>query len=313
MTTVASSELDWLRSESTADVRGFFDEIGVNVPRGTGDDLNVRCFANPEAHTHGDRDKSCVLNMVTGLWCCHGCGRSGNAYQAAMEVGIDEPRARALAQRYGLFLEVAKPEKQKLPGERQLKKWRHALRTSESLLARLWEVRGWTLKAIWRCGLGWDGERITFPIRNHKLKLVGLVRYLPGGKPKSLALPGSKRLLFPAPEVTSKHRPLFVVEGEPDAVAVWSCGHQAVAIPGAGSWRGEFALRLSGRRVIALSDCDSQGRELAAKVAREVPKAKWVDVEPGRDDKYDIGDMVRGAAREGGLRQMRDLLERLAK
>jgi DNA primase len=309
---MSATELDWLRSESTADVTGFYSKLGLTLPRSSAEEAPVKCFANSQAHSHEDRKPSCSINLLTGLWHCQGCGMSGNAFQAAIVRGWSEVDAADLAKAHGLFLELQK-EKQKLPGERQLKKWRHALRTSESLLARLWELRGWTLKAIWRCGLGWDGERITFPIRNHKLKLVGLVRYLPGGKPKSLALPGSKRLLFPAPEVTSKHRPLFVVEGEPDAVAVWSCGHQAVAIPGAGSWRGEFAIRLSGRRVIALSDCDSQGRELAAKVAREVPKARWVDVEPGRDDGYDVGSMVAEAAREGGLRQMRDLLERLAK
>jgi hypothetical protein len=306
------AEMDWLRSESTADVRGFFDAIGIEIPPTAADDVSIRCFAAPEAHTHEDRSKSCVLNMITGLWHCHGCGTSGNAYKAALALNIDEPRARALAQRFGLFLEVAKPEKAKVPGNRELKKWRERLLASPAIVDRLWEVRGWTVPAIIRCGLGWDGERVTFPIRDAKLKIVGLVRYLPGGSPKSLALPGSKRLLFPAPEVTVRSRPVFLVEGEPDAVAVWSCGHQAVALPGANSWRSDFAFRLAGRRVIVLADCDPQGRELAVKVAREIPKARMVDIEPGRVDGHDIGDWVREAAHEGGLDQMRDLLERLA-
>lgn len=308
----SAAEMDWMRSSSTSDVRGFFTEIGVEVPLSAGDDVSVRCFANPDAHTHSDRSKSCVLNLISGLWHCHGCSTSGNAYKAALAVNLPEPYARVLAQRFGLFLEVAKLEKVKLPGERELKRWRVALVGDPVITDRLWELKGWTLRAIVRLGLGWDGERLTFPIRDARLRIIGLVRYLPGGSPKSLALPGSKRSLFPVPEITRRSLPLFVVEGEPDAVAVWSCGFQAVAIPGAGSWRSEFLSRLAGRRVIVLADCDPQGRELAARVAREVPKARWVDVEPGRSDGFDVGDMVCEAAREGGLGQMSGLLGRLA-
>jgi DNA primase len=163
-----------------------------------------------------------------------------------------------------------------------------------------------------RCGLGWNGERIVFPVRTAKLKIAGVVGYLPGGDPKSKALPGSKRLLFPCPEVTSRKRPLFLVEGEPDAVSVWSCGHQAVAVPGTGGWKSEFLMRLLNRRVVVLADCDPQGRAHAERLAGEIPNSKWVDLQPYLADGSDIGDWVLGASREGGLAQMRDLLTRLA-
>jgi hypothetical protein len=182
---------------------------------------------------------------------------------------------------------------------------------SPKIVQRLGVVKGWTPQAMIRCGLGWDGERIVFPIRTPKLKIAGVVRYLPGGSPKSKALPGSKRLLFPAPEVTSRKRPLFVCEGEPDAVSVWSCGHQAVAVPGTGSWKQEWAMRLLGKQVIVLADNDGPGRELAARIVADVPKARMVDLEPHLSDGSDIGDWVLGASREVGLRQMRDLLGRL--
>jgi hypothetical protein len=311
-----ASELDWLASASSSDVPGFYAAIGVGLPeRSGGGEAAIRCFANAAGHTNDDRKPSCSVNLLTGLWHCKGCGASGNAYHAALSVGRTEEQSRDIAKRYGLFIESVKAPRQKpkMPGERDMKKWRGTLRGSESLLGRLYEVKGWTPKAIYRCGLGWDGERVVFPIRNHRLKIVGAVRYLPGGKPKSLAVAGSKRLLFPAPEAVGRQRPLFVVEGEPDAVSVWSCGHQAVAIPGAGSWRPEFLTRLVRHRVVVLADCDPQGRALARRVASELPGGKWVDVEPGRDDGYDIGDMVREAAiGGGGLRQMHKLLEDLA-
>jgi hypothetical protein len=306
-----SAELDWLLDASRSDATGFYDAIGVTFRRAGTEEVSVQCFANPDGHSHGDRKASCSINQLTGLWHCKGCGMSGNAYQAALATGRGEVQARELAKRYGLFLEVER-KPVKLPYERDLKKWRKALMNSPKIVARLGVVKGWTPQAMIRCGLGWNGERIVFPIRTPKLKIAGVVNYLPGGTPKSKAMPGSKRLLFPAPEVLSRKRPVFVVEGEPDAVSVWSCGHQAVAVPGTGSWRSEWAMRLLGKQVIVLADCDPQGRELAQRIVADVPKARWVDLAPGVDDKSDIGDWVLGASREGGLRQMRELLGRLA-
>lgn len=303
------SVTDWLLEATGARAREFYARIGVELPARQGDEVPVRCFARPEAHSHDDRRPSCSVNVLTGLFCCQGCGAKGNAYQAAVIMGWSERDALTLAVDHGLSQELEKP---KLPNERQLKKWRRALLASPVILNRLREVKGWTAEAIVRTSLGWDGERIVFPIRTPKLKIAGVVRYLPGGSPKSLALPGSKRLLFPAPEVTSRKRPLFVVEGEPDAVSVWSCGHQAVAVPGTGSWRQDWAQRFLGRQVIVLPDCDAQGRELAERIRRDVPRARVVDLEPFRTDGGDIGDWVLGASREGGSQQMHDLLGGLA-
>lgn len=309
----ANAERDWLAEATGSRPIEFYEMIGIGLSDNGSGEAAVRCFANPGSHTRDDRRPSCSVNLLTGLWHCKGCSASGNAYHAAKLMGRDDTQARDLAREYGVFIEKQEPrEKPKLPGERQLKKWRQALADSPKIVARLTELRAWTPYGMCRCGLGWDGERVTFPVRNHRLKIVGVVRYLPGGRTKSLALSGSKRMLFPAPEVTNRRRTLFVVEGEPDAVAVWSTGQQAVAIPGTGSWRSDWMTRLMGRRVVVLADCDPQGRELARKVARDVPQARWVDLEPGRDDGYDIGDIVREAAGEGGLRQVHDLLERLA-
>lgn len=305
-----SAETSWLLAATGSRAREFYARIGVVLPDRGGDEVPIRCFARPEAHSHEDRRPSCSVNVLTGLFHCQGCGAKGNAYQAGVIMGLPERDALRLAQEHGVSQEL---EKQKLPNERQLKKWREQLHDSPKIVSRLYEVKGWTASALTRCSLGWDGERVIFPIRDHKLNRAGVVRYLPGGDPKSRALPGSKRLLFPAPEVVGRRRPLFVVEGEPDAVSVWSCGHQAVAVPGTGSWRQDWAMRFLGRQVIVLADCDSQGRELAERVARDIPKAKMVDLEPGRSDGYDVGDMLLEAMEHGnGHRQMHDLLGSLA-
>lgn len=309
-----NAERDWLRHATGGSVLEFYATIGVQLTDRGGDEAPVRCFADPQAHSHEDRRPSCNVNLLTGLWHCKGCGKSGNAYQAALETGRTETAARDLARRFGLFIEAVRSDRPRprLPGERQLKLWRKRLLLSPAIIARLGEVRGWTERGIVRCGIGWDGERLTFPIRDHRLKIVGLVRYKPGANPKTLALPGSRRELFPAPEVTSRREPLFLVEGEPDAVAVWSLGLQAAGIPGAGSWRPTWSGRLAGRRIVMLADCDPQGRQLAEKVRVFVPHARVVDLEVGRQDGYDIGDLICEAAGEGGVWQARRLLEHLA-
>jgi DNA primase len=302
------AEQEWLLGARSGDVRAFYSQIGIELPDRATSEAAVRCFANPAAHNREDRNPSCSVNLATGLWHCQACGRSGNAYHAALAVGYSEQRARELARSNGLFLEAQKSDKPKLPTERQLKKWRQALITDEALLEKCLHVKGWLPRGLVRCGVGWDGERLTFPIRGKRLKLVGLVRYLPGGQPKSKALPGSRRDLFPAPEVLSRKRPVFLVEGEPAAVSVWSCGYQAVGIPGAGSWRSEWAGRLGGHTLIMLPDCDPQGRDLAERMRQSMPGVTVVDIDPlDLSSGDDIGDWIRA----GGHRTVGRVLGRL--
>lgn len=302
----ALAERDWLMETAGGNVRDFYTALGIEVKDTGAEEASVRCFANPSAHNRDDRNPSCSVNLLTGLFHCQGCGESGNAYAAALRLGRSEGYSRQLARSHGLFLEAApKREKAKLPGERDLKKWRHALIDSPSVLRRLEELRGWKPGTVVRLGVGWDGERLTFPVRNEKLKIAGLVRYLPGGSPKSLGWPGGKRDLFPAPELIRRRHPLFVVEGEPDAISIWSLGFKAVAVPGAGSWRREWGQRLASRQVIVLSDCDPQGRALAARIAGDVSNAKVVDIDRSQETGYDVGDMVAEAYHEGGIWQMK--------
>jgi len=41
---------------------------------------------NTEAHTHGDRNPSCSLNLGKGVLYCQGCGLSGDAYSIIMQI-----------------------------------------------------------------------------------------------------------------------------------------------------------------------------------------------------------------------------------
>jgi 5S rRNA maturation endonuclease (ribonuclease M5) len=311
---------DWMLSAQTADVPAFYSAIGVDVPASGAANVPVRCFTNTGAHAHDDRNKSCSVSLLTGLWHCKTCGEGGNAFQAAVRRGWQEHAARDLAKRYGVWKETEpKPEGPRLPDRRELKRYRVAMLQYTALQQRLYAVKGWSSQAIRQLRLGWDGSRVVFPIMegkgscSKKDTIAGVVRYSPRppeGERKSKADPGSRRLLFPAPERIPARWTVFLVEGEPDAVSVWSLGLPAVAVPGAGSWTRNAQERLRDRRCVVLTDCDAPGRELGERIKRDLgEKAVVVDIAPGREDGYDVGDMVVEAQGEpGGVGHLADLL-----
>jgi Protein of unknown function (DUF3987) len=209
-----------------------------------------------------------------------------------------------------------------MPSEQQIATWRHDLLNNEAVVRRLAELRGWTRDAIETLGLGYDGQRIVFPVTDAAGRVVGIARYLPGDRPngerKMLADAGSIRELWPAPESLDGTSAVWLTEGEPDGVSLALLGLQASAVPGAASWRSEWAARFAGRDVIVCTDCDENGRALAAQAADDlIPVARSVriiDLDSERTDAYDVGDLVREAAEHGpdGLVSLKVILEQTA-
>jgi Protein of unknown function (DUF3631)/Toprim-like len=195
--------------------------------------------------------------------------------------------------------------------------YRVALLQNERELKQLSELRGWTPEALERLGVGTDGERVTLPYRDADGELVGLGRYQPDpdqrdGDPKLKADPGSRRELFPAPESVETDGWLWLVEGEPDCIRAHSLGLAAVAVPGVGSWRSEYAQRFAGRRVVVCFDCDEAGRKAAQRIAAELaPVAEDVrilDLDPARDDGFDLSDFATSAKTADERDAMRRIL-----
>jgi DnaB-like helicase C terminal domain len=187
-------------------------------------------------------------------------------------------------------------------------------------LDRLAELRGWTVEAIRALGLGLDSDRIVIPVMNARLGVEGVLRYQPNpgrlsGAPKMMAAPGTPRELFPPVEAIEEQA-IWLVEGEPDAISATSIGLPAVGIPGAGSWRSEWAPRFAGKDVILCCDCDGAGRGLAARAADDLVEhansVRIVELAPARDDGYDIGEMVKEAAGPSEHPQVRALLGSVA-
>jgi hypothetical protein len=227
--------------------------------------------------------------------------------------GLVDPAAPAFARPRPV------PRRTLAADERKVRAWQRRLASDQRLLARLARLRCWQPAALAELGVGFDGERITVPVRDGQGSLVGLLRYQPDpvGRrgPKVLALRGSRRELFPAPETIVVDRLLLLVEGEPDAVAAWSHGMAALAVPGLAGWRPAWAPRFAGRRIVICSDSDPAGRSLAAAVAADLARVaseiRRVDLAPGRHDGYDLTDWLTEQRRPGGRKAACRALARL--
>lgn len=189
---------------------------------------------------------------------------------------------------------------QPLPSLATLSACRKRLMAHGPMLDRLHELRGWTMGALDALGVGWDGQRLTLPIYDEHHALINVCRYLPNGSPKMLGLSHRPRGLFPAIERHDGTCPVWLVEGEPDAITGWSINLPTVAVPGANGWRSEWASRFAGRDVVIVPDCDDPGRKLAGQIAMSLcgvaDSVRVVDLEPNRTDGYDLSDAVREGA-----------------
>jgi hypothetical protein len=211
-------------------------------------------------------------------------------------------------------------------GEHHVECWQAELCRRPDVVPRLGNQLAWTPEAIESLGLGLanDGSaRVTFPIRDAAGHLTGVLRYQPnpekrGNTPKMLAAPGSIRDLFPAVETIGDGDVLWLVEGEPAAVSMRSVGiSAAVGFPGTGKWDDAWPGRFAGRRVVIVPDCDESGRNASARwlggLQPHVTEVWLLDLNKGRDDGFDVGDLIREWRGDGAtIEKLRSTLEGMA-
>ena len=245
-------------SPVTRDARGLYADLGVTL-RG-GRNAAVKCFANPAAHVHGDRNPSCSVSTETGVWCCHGCGSKGGPYDAAIACGRTPREAMELLNRRG-FLERVRPMNDTPP--RQPSTDQHfGARSSRVVEQDSDEAdRGCTVEAYARAK-GLPAEFLM------ELGLQDTRR--PGGGPSAVRIPyfdtngaevavryrlalekkrdgadnrfrwksGSKPRLYGLDRLDRGHEAGWaaLVEGESDCHVLWYAGVSALGLPGANSW-----------------------------------------------------------------------------
>lgn len=97
-------------------------------------------------------------------------------------------------------------------------------------------------------------------------------------------------------------QPLHITEGEFDAMVLTTCGYNAIAVPGASSWKYHYAVSVRGfSRVYVWGDDDEAGAEFVQKVCRAVRAAEGVNIRGG-----DVSDLFIKSGPQG----VRSLIER---
>jgi len=307
-----------------ADVRGFYQALGIELPGWARREASVACFSDPDAHAHADRDPSCSVNVETGAWHCWGCGARGGAYDAALACGLAPRDTIDVMIAHGLTTRRAgapagdgrsapvRPRAERPGGspggparaeldadERQLEEARTRLAALvwPPRVLRSEQARVWSRATLLELGCGFERGRVIIPVRNADGGLRGVLRYAPSHDhaPKVLAARGTRLGLIPHPRAESSTW-VVLVEGLPDMISARSRGLPAVAVPGDDAWEPGWARLLASRHVSVVLDCDPAGREAAARIAADLKavgvRGSIVDLARGRADGYDLTEWL---------------------
>ena len=183
--------------------------------------------------------------------------------------------------------------------EADLGVWRGQLATFAWPLRALRPEHGrlWDRATLTRLGIGWDGHRLTIPIRARDGELRGVLRYAPSATrtAKMIATRGTRLGLIPHP-ASEPSKWIVLTEGPPDMISARARGLPALAVPGDHAWDSGWASTLEGRDVTIVMDADRPGRQAARRIERDlIGVARTVaiaDLVPSRHDGYDLTDWL---------------------
>ena len=280
-------------------------EIASSLFEVTGRDSDRReMIGRCPAAGHEDAQASFSYNPAKDLANCLGCGFKGDlvdvfseakgldkkagfkAFKAEFGGGLDDRPGRAPTGKEG----DKAAEKSKAAPVVDEAVWADQDRFQplpEEWVERLVDKRGWSREVIERCGLKLGRQRrggrrrICIPVRDSAGKLRNIRFYLPGGEPKIKSFAkgyGSSR--FWPPQSDWADGPVWLVEGEPDALCGLSRGLNAVtSTTGAKALPKNALDQLKGREVIVCYDADRAGVQGAERVVKRLgPGVKSIRV-----------------------------------
>ena len=228
--------------------------------RKEGGEVRFRC----PAPGHEDLHPSARWNRTKAVWRCDACGAGAGAIGLAKLLGLSVPEREP----DGLTLE------------------------------RLAEAKGLPADVLKDFGVrnGVDGfdrrpcvdilyideqGEVTATRKRLRLQAEPRFKWRPGSK---ATLYGRSRL-----DHARKAGQVLVLEGESDTWTAWNAGLPAVSVPGAGTWREEWARKLSGiANVYLWREPDSGGDTLIGKAISDLPDASIIEAPAGIKDLSDL-------------------------
>lgn len=275
------------------------EALGCIIER-VGSEVYIPCPVNH--HEHDDCDAKCSLALDKPFWHCFKCGKSGDTVGLVKAVRGCESGEAYRWLRDTFHLDGARPPRPSGPVE------------------NLASLRGWNVEAMRRLGVTAKSGPVVFPMLDHEGNLVGEklrsgdnkpLKTTSGAEAKSLTRPGGHNGLF-YPRPFPENGTVLVVEGEADAVAALSAGHDAV-VGTAGAQPGEVGRQslqrlLHGRACVLCPHPDSAGETWLQTVGRLLRNVQCqVSFIPTEDDR-DLDKRLRYAQDKGAL--LRELIKK---
>ena len=264
---------------SKADARQVVQELFENWTPGA----NMPCPKAAEKHPSGRDSNPSFAVSAEGKAFCHTCGTKASSVIGLVEEVQGVSFQEACVELYDRFVEPLVPEK-------LIKEWRDRLQKNHLVLVRLQEARGIGDKTIQKYELGWDGFRLTVPVRNEYGLCVNARRYdllkrVPGA-PKVISYKDKNRLdekgepikfgkarIWPQSSFKGSG-PLYLLEGEMDTLLALDRGLRAATVTiGAATWKPEWSKEFKGQEVVVIPDLDPLGKD-GKRVGIEGAKAR---------------------------------------
>lgn len=302
--------------------RRFFEDVCQGVEPGSGDWMKAWCPLHEDPRS--SKTKSFSYNPKTGGWNCFSRCGTGHASQlfgmlSDPTYNGDDPDHRRDASRefnekypetkVAEYIEPKRksnPDPKRLPPESKVDRYHQNLLQAEKQLEYLLEERAISRGVIEEMKIGWDGQRYTIPIYNQG-QLLAFRYYNPTNTDfhveklhKFQGTKGDEVQFFPGSIQGGEE--IYLVEGEPDCMALRSLGYNAYTLTGgAGTFPASKAMALLGfSKIIIVYDSDEPGRKGSAKVAKTLrdlhfDAIKNVDLRqlPGATEKEDITDLIK--------------------
>ena len=173
--------------------------------------------------------------------------------------------------------------------------------------------RGVSKRELQNNWIGWDGERLTFPMFDAARELVAFKTRLPKPGAQMRSWPGNGRPWPLYPAVDRRRGWALLVAGEFDALVACSAGLPASSVTLGAGYKGdrwdEWTTELGGLRVVVCFDNNEQdqARERAAALREAGIRARRLDL---RDlglttPKGDVSDYLAGGGEPARLRGSR--------
>ncbi len=204
----------------------------------------------------GDSTPSLSVNFDTGLWQCFGCGIKGNfeTFKKVFKTSI----AKQFNKSESIETEIS---------DRVINNFHENLLNNDFVLEYSKINRCWVEEVIKRYKIGWNGYRITIPIRDKHGNYVNirlydmLHKYNPSEKVKSFKHNTGGICLWPE-NLLNEHE-LLLVEGEPDALLGLSLNLNTITFTTGAAAAAKnvalFAKHFKGKKLYVVYDGDKAG------------------------------------------------------